>query len=483
MSQSKDNLYPSHNIDYALDWDLQDTNALKSSILPPLKPVKADCPSWKLPITAAKTIGHEGIIDILLSFGALSPEEFNSIYGSYLGSLKSQRENLERHLAPSITTGSLPKSANPRAHLIERVAMKDRAACIRSVCELQILTLGISDLQKEHLEYQISHLKDEIRISEPDCTDPLHAALLKAVERNANDDVLALLVAGAKVSALDGDNIPVPNQLLFSAARDGNLLLRGALLDAGVAVVFSYIERFTDLCTREERGRRELSLQQTVKATIMKFNRSSLGMLDCCKILELAVFDSVDRSFTKVFYETLAFPSEDSNPLDAALFVAVKLDSYAMVQFLCGKGANVNSMDNNGVTPLMHAAQQHTTQLLIKSLLTYGANPKLFDNAGETALYKAAANDHFHLANVLFQAGYSPALTEMMAILNLCIFDGKAAAWRAISRTNLCEEAYLASGDVLPSYNVLRGQHLFNSPCQHVRGLFELPAITDSFVC
>jgi ankyrin repeat protein len=434
---------------------------------------------WELPITAAMNKGHMDIVEILISSRARRPEEFDFLCGSYFGSLDAQHEKFERLLADSMTTGSLPKSGNKRLHQLDRTSPTIPASRILSVAELEILAAASANIQQEHLDSQLSQLLMEMHIAEPKCPDPLHAALLKAAERQANDLVQALLLAGASISAPDGDGIQIPNPLLVSAARDGNRLLRRALLDVCLTADFSYVKRFKDLCPQEEIKRRELSLQRMVRSAVTDADLNYFGFPDYCKIL---VFDTVDRAFTKVLYEILLFQSGHSSPLDAALFAAVEHENHEIVRLLCAKGANINARRaHDGMTPLIYAAHRGAGKPVIEAILSYNADPKAFDRAGETAFYKAAVNCHFHVVEALVVSGKS-TLRELIILLNLCVSIGNPDAWKAIVRRDMHEEVRLKRGDVVPSYNVSRGQYLLKRPCKHIQGLFEVQGPMDPIV-
>ena len=67
---------------------------------------------------------------------------------------------------------------------------------------------------------------------------------------------------------------------------------------------------------------------------------------------------------------------------------------------LIANGANVLATDNNGMTPLMAAAQAGREQL-VQLLLDYGVNVSTTDNRGWNAENYAAAGEHLEVVAML----------------------------------------------------------------------------------
>jgi ankyrin repeat protein len=70
------------------------------------------------------------------------------------------------------------------------------------------------------------------------------------------------------------------------------------------------------------------------------------------------------------------------------------------MQLLLDKGANPNTRNSVGGTPLMWAAVYNNEEAA-KLLLKRGADPSMKDNDGETAAAWAAKNEHQDLAQFL----------------------------------------------------------------------------------
>lgn len=75
------------------------------------------------------------------------------------------------------------------------------------------------------------------------------------------------------------------------------------------------------------------------------------------------------------------------------------------------RGANVNTRDEDGETPLLRAARSGHEGVL-QVLLNAGADPCAVDEDGRTALHLAAAKNHFLLVRRFLEIGLSPNQRE-----------------------------------------------------------------------
>src|SRR2546425_378857 len=82
---------------------------------------------------------------------------------------------------------------------------------------------------------------------------------------------------------------------------------------------------------------------------------------------------------------TLAYAAKNDSALNDELFRAIRANDSAAVEALLRRGAQVNSKDEDGATPLMHASINGDPGL-VKVLLEKGADPNARNKAGATAL-------------------------------------------------------------------------------------------------
>ena len=472
--------------------------------------VVIDAVNWELPITAAMARGNEDIVSILLSSGALRPEEFDCLYGSCLGSLDSQLENLVNHVIHSLVSGPLlPKNETSEAHITEktggiRTRMMEMgmptatANRIHSPAELQSATSVTTASEQLILKLQQERHRRRRRVEYAEKSntslDSKAACLVEAARnyRVDRDDLLieALVHDGASLTFRDKNGTCVPYGELVDAARWGNLTLRHALLKLSVEAAVSFVDgapNGRNPCGHEELERRYSSLEQIVRSTALRiyhYPRTINRIRGYCEILTFGVYHN-DMSFTHRLYENLMFPSPKSPPW-AELCAVVDHGESKLVELFCKLGGNVHSRDYNGATPLMFAVEQGVKDV-IEVLLDFGAHPTQVDDAGENALYKAAIGNERDAITSLIRAKYALpnskldaelALDALDTALALCVSNGKPDAWRNLATAFRYRDP-IFSETVTPLYDQARGLHLLRGPCHHVQGLFELSAVQD----
>ena len=92
---------------------------------------------------------------------------------------------------------------------------------------------------------------------------------------------------------------------------------------------------------------------------------------------------------------------------ETALHIVTKRRDLAWMEFLIGKGANVNLRDSKGGTPLVLATNANFTEGVE---LLVGKNARLDEsnNAGETPLITAVHNRNTGMMRILLKAGADP---------------------------------------------------------------------------
>jgi len=78
--------------------------------------------------------------------------------------------------------------------------------------------------------------------------------------------------------------------------------------------------------------------------------------------------------------------------------------NHNIIKLLVNEGADINSKDNNGITPLMAASMKGNLKA-VNFLLSNGAKIDSYDYSKETALFKAAKEGYPKIVEKLIQAG------------------------------------------------------------------------------
>ena len=99
--------------------------------------------------------------------------------------------------------------------------------------------------------------------------------------------------------------------------------------------------------------------------------------------------------------------TKDYTTGQTALHIVVARRDLVWVQFLIGKGANVNARDNRGVTPLVAASEMGFLEG-VDELIKSGARIDEANNTGETPLISAVHRKDLALVRMLIKAGANP---------------------------------------------------------------------------
>lgn len=114
--------------------------------------------------------------------------------------------------------------------------------------------------------------------------------------------------------------------------------------------------------------------------------------------------------------------ADNKADVNYALSEAAHLGDSGAVQLLLKNGANVNTRNRFGVTPLMRAARAGR-YIALRCLLENGADVNARDKSGGTALMGASLSGYSHSVGILLQAG---------ADVNACTKNGSTALMHAV---------------------------------------------------
>ena len=289
--------------------------------------------------------------------------------------------------------------------------------------------------------------------------------VMDAALRNANPEVLQVLLLADVPIPKTSKEYPRAINLLYSAARDGNerlveLLLR--FVDAN-----SISGRKTPLQAACRAGHIEIVeilLQSGADPNLIAeqwesplYSAASQGFIDIVKILlgagaklnlpsvngETALHGASCQGHSEICELLLHSGAEvnaKSTNGETPLHKASK--SYKVVEILLSAGANVHSTTSTGRTPLHNAAETNETKS-ISRLLSAGADINAQTSDGETSLYLSAKlRDSVQVVKTLLVAG---------ANVHLKTSQGKTAISIAIENRNTeIVELLLGAGSETP---------------------------------
>ena len=110
---------------------------------------------------------------------------------------------------------------------------------------------------------------------------------------------------------------------------------------------------------------------------------------------------------------------------DDKLLEAARNGDLIKVRIALENGANPNTRDYRGLTPLHYAAKEGDVET-VKILLERGANPNVKDNDGWTPLHYAAYEGHVDVVKILLERGANPRIADNEGYIPLDYAKGSA---------------------------------------------------------
>lgn len=122
-----------------------------------------------------------------------------------------------------------------------------------------------------------------------------------------------------------------------------------------------------------------------------------------------AVKDRDGDEVTKVLESSngTVINTRDKGTGETALHIVAKRRDALWIRFLTDRGANPNTADKNGVTPLQIASNLGFVEG-VEALLKAGANVDVANNTGETPLISAILQRNVAMARLLLTNGANP---------------------------------------------------------------------------
>ncbi|OQW46160.1 MAG: hypothetical protein A4S16_11605 [Proteobacteria bacterium SG_bin6] len=142
---------------------------------------------------------------------------------------------------------------------------------------------------------------------------------------------------------------------------------------------------------------------------------AQLGQSDGYKFLE-AVKEAKGAEATELLTKpgTTVINHKDYNSGETALHIVAKRGDALWTRFLLQKGADPNTRDGRGNTPMMVAITVGASDL-VPILIAGKANVNLANQSGETPLIRAVQRRDVQLVGVLLKAGANPDQPDNLA--------------------------------------------------------------------
>ncbi|KAN0137681.1 Ankyrin repeat-containing domain protein [Lactarius tabidus] len=219
-----------------------------------------------------------------------------------------------------------------------------------------------------HLEItrMLLELKADVNSQDDEGSTPLQRA--SQVQRERKSDIMRLLLDyGANVNVYD----KCRNTLLHFAASEGHIEVARMLLERGADVNFKNDEGLAPL-------QRASQVPQEGKSVVMRL------LLDYGANADL-------------------YDKRRNTPLH----FAASEGHLEVARMLLERGADVNSKNDEGLTPLQRASQiqQEGKSDIMRLLLDYGANANVYDKRRNTPLHFAASEGHLEVVRMLLELG------------------------------------------------------------------------------
>ena len=350
-------------------------------------------PQGYLPLIEASKIGSIAIVELLLGHGAkvdtmpyFSMDETDDYYDT--GDNESQYRS-----GPNALMIACSKGYTDLAHVLLRSGANVGEILESSIDETQGFTALTFACQGYHWELVKQLIGQGADVNEKLCDYGLTPLMYACTEGNL-DAVKMLLNLGADINQAEhGDDDSLAPTPLSAACLHGHIEVAKYILDHQdftaalgvpqkafieacehgdaelIALLRPRLGDLNDFITPQSRVSRFVTEERTLLTVACGSKRVKATQ----KLLELGATVSVnnDRGFMALASIWMGGPSAE-----------------ALIALLVEHGADVNSVDNYGYTPLMRAANSYLPKTFdgFKALLDYGADVRAKTNQGRTVL-------------------------------------------------------------------------------------------------
>ena len=152
----------------------------------------------------------------------------------------------------------------------------------------------------------------------------------------------------------------------------------------------------------------KISAQEPISDTIPTNGGNKTTKLESAnKLLLAAALHGNVQDIKKAMLRGADVNCRDSSSGNTPLNMVAKLSYYHLVKYFVEKGAEVNTANNEKITPLHYGVEYNNVQI-VKLLLEKGADIHARDNIYETPLHWAGWTGNVEAARLLLKYGANP---------------------------------------------------------------------------
>jgi uncharacterized protein len=252
-----------------------------------------------------------------------------------------------------------------------------------------------------------------------------HMAFKNAHPHNELAESVKLLVAaGADINAIAGPEHDICTAIMLSCTRSCCTTVLQVFLQHGADVLIPRANGLTTLHIAAAAGCSDSCKLLLAKASSLLHMKNAQGYT--------ALMYTVKCSGSVDTIKMLHQHGADINTTDVQgatpLMLASAHKQVDMAGYLLKAGANVNAVDDNCITALATAVVANSVPIV--QLLLNGADISITDSSGQNALFKAVAEGHIFMMDMLVKRGLSITAVDNKrnTLLVIAAYSGQTAA-------------------------------------------------------